>query len=308
MLTSVLFGFSSRPRGYQISSLRTTAAETWRRRQGERATSSVQPFAHRSAGFSPSLLFLRVFRPSLWPLIYRFYYNTFLHGVLRSILSRIARSPAPAAPSISRPDPAELHLPRPHPSLQSGPASRSPPDPRAAFGYRGRRGLSGALNGLPLLEFPSSRPLTPKQPWSPGKAGILATPALGQLRGSPASTRGVLCKRGVLSEPSSPSLEARPRIGDLMTPPGSRSAIPAERRAGARQPKAGAALAGRAGGASTAPPLRSVPAVPPRGGPSDSAPAAILGSGNCGGGGRGKAEFRALRPGGAWWESTYLHP
>lgn len=138
---------------------------------------------------------------------------------------------------------------------------------------------------------------------------MLATPTLGQLRGSPASTRGVLCRRGVLSEPSSPSLEVRPRIGDLMTPPRSRSEIPAERRAGAGQPKARAALAGRGGGAGTAPPLRSVSAVPPRGGLTDSAPAAILGSGNCGGVGRGKAEFGALWPGGSGrWELTYLAP
>lgn len=83
----------------------------------KRATSSVQPFAHRSAGFSPSLLLLRVFRPALWPLIYRFYYNTFLHGVLRSILSRIARSPAPAAPRPRGAAPAEAP---PEPPVRPG--------------------------------------------------------------------------------------------------------------------------------------------------------------------------------------------
>lgn len=151
---------------------------------GRKSSSSVQPFAHRSAGFSPSLLFLRVFSLAFCSLIYRFSYNTFFPGVSRSILSRIARSPAPAAPSSSRPDPAELHLPRPHPSLQPGPASRSPPDPRTAFGHRGRRGLSGALNGLPLLEFSRAFASLPQNPSRLSSSG-----PIGQGRGYPGHPR-----------------------------------------------------------------------------------------------------------------------
>ena len=227
------------------------------------------------------------------------------------MLSKTARSPAPAAPSSSRPDPSGLHLPRPHPRLQPGLASRSPPDPKAASGHLGRRGLSRAGNGSR-----SSNSLAPwlpflKTPW--GAAALvpsakdehtLATPALGQLRYSPASTRGVLCSKGVLSEPSSPSLEARPRTGDLMTPPRSRRAIPAERRAAAGQPKAWAARAQPR--AWHRPSAAFVTAAPPTGGGTASSAAAILGSGNSGAVGRGKAEFWELWPGGA--RSVFSRP